>query len=191
MNTPFEALFDTLSLLGTLTEAEKTLLQEIGKIEHYANKELLITEGKTARKMFFLVSGGVRYFHYYEGIEKNIWFSFESTFITSFYSFITQQPSKESVAALEDCTVISFAKDRLFELIEQSPKINRAYINVLEKTVIEKELFMQRNYYTASEKYYNLLEEYPHIIQRVPLGIIASYLGVNQSTLSRIRKKEV
>jgi len=67
--------------------------------------------------------------------------------------------------------------------------VNTAYIKVLEDTVMKKELALQRDYYTAAERYENLLSNFPHIVQRVSLGIIASYIGVNQSTLSRIRKQ--
>lgn len=185
-------LYDQLSqkLTGItkgLSEKEIEEIQASTIIRQIPAKERIIIEGATARKMYFLVEGAVRYYHYHDGIEKTIWFSFENNFVTSFYSYISGQKSKETVEALEDSILIEFSKEQLQHLIKQYPTINAAYIKVLEDTVIKKELALQRDYYTAAEKYQSLLVNFPHIIQRVALGHIASYLGVNQSTLSRIR----
>lgn len=59
-----------------------------------------------------------------------------------------------------------------------------------EYTCIKSEqLFIARQFKTPTEMYKELLTECPDIIQRVPLGIVASYLGISQVSLSRIRAK--
>lgn len=188
MQKMYDQLSEALTnMTGVLSEKEMEQIQKHTTIREIPAKERIIVEGATARKMYFLLEGAVRYYHYHDGIEKTIWFSFENSFITSFYSYISGQKSKETVETLEDSILIEFSKEQLVQLIKQYPTINAAYINVLEDTVIKKELALQRDYYTAAEKYENLLMNFPHIIQRVSLGHIASYMGVNQSTLSRIR----
>jgi CRP-like cAMP-binding protein len=177
------------STVGDLTSEEMEEIISQTVIRKISAKERIIKEGEVVRKMYFLCKGAVRYYHYYDGIEKTIWFSFEDSFVTSFYSYIAAQPSKESVEALEDCVLLEFSKEQLTRLIAKYAAVNTAYIKVLEDTVMKKELALQRDYYTAAERYENLLSNFPHIVQRVSLGIIASYIGVNQSTLSRIRKQ--
>ena len=52
-----------------------------------------------------------------------------------------------------------------------------------------EERFVNAQFKTAKELYENLLEQTPHILERVPLGAVASYLGISQETLSRIRSQ--
>ncbi len=52
-----------------------------------------------------------------------------------------------------------------------------------------EERFVNAQFKSATERYQNLLQQSPHILERVPLGYIASYLGISQETLSRIRNK--
>ena len=60
----------------------------------------------------------------------------------------------------------------------------------MERTCIQTEqLFINRQFKTSTEMYQELIANYPDITQRVPLGIIASYLGISQVNLSRIRAK--
>ena len=59
-----------------------------------------------------------------------------------------------------------------------------------ERECIKSEqLFIARQFKTSLERYQDLIADYPDILQRVPLGIIASYLGISQVSLSRIRAK--
>ena len=59
-----------------------------------------------------------------------------------------------------------------------------------EREYIKSEkLFISRQFKTSLERYQELISEYSDILQRVPLGIIASYLGISQVNLSRIRAK--
>ena len=72
----------------------------------------------------------------------------------------------------------------------QYDEIERLVRIAYEKYYIRlEERFVNAQFKTAGELYEDLLQRSPHILERVPLGMIASYLGITQETLSRIRSK--
>ena len=76
------------------------------------------------------------------------------------------------------------------DCVKRTLLINQLYRLLLEENYLDMEKrFIETHLITAKEKYKNLIEKYPHILQRVPLGYIASFLGMTQETLSRIRSE--
>jgi CRP-like cAMP-binding protein len=118
------------------------------------------------------------------------WFAFEEDFVTSFHSFITQQPAVENIQLLEPGVFWRISKDRLGALLLKYHEIERLVRIVYEKYYIRlEERFVNAHFKTAAERYQDLLKQAPHILERVPLGYIASYLGISQETLSRVRAR--
>ncbi len=153
-----------------------------------AKNEYLVTEGKTCRHMYFLQQGALRGFYQLEDKEITHWFAFENDFVTSFHSFITQQPAVENIQLLEGSILWSISKERLNDLLNRFSEIERLVRIVYENYYIRlEERFVNAQFKTAAERYQQLLEQLPHIIERVPLGYIASYLGISPETLSRVR----
>ena len=150
----------------------------------------LIKEGKVSNHIYFLEKGCLRGFYNLDGKEITYWFAFENDFVTSFYSFITRKPSVENIQVMEDSTLWSIAYDDLQKLYNKHPDIERfgRLINEHYYVMLE-ERFVSNHFKEARERYENLASNSPHIIQRAPLGYIASYLGITQETLSRIRNK--
>jgi CRP-like cAMP-binding protein len=132
----------------------------------------------------------LRGFYTLSGKEITHWFAFENDFVTSFHSFITQEPTIENVQALEGSILWSISKERLNRLMTKHHEIESLVRKVYEKYYIRlEERYVNAQFKTATERYQQLLFENPHIIERVSLGHIASYLGISQETLSRIRNK--
>jgi len=155
-----------------------------------SKNEYLLTEGKICRHLYFLEQGALRGFYNLDGKEITYWFGFEKDFVTSFHSFITQQPAVENIQLLEGSILWSISKDTLASLFDQYHEIERLVRIVYEKYYIRlEERFVNAQFKTASERYENLLRQTPYLLERVPLGHIASYLGISQETLSRIRSK--
>jgi CRP-like cAMP-binding protein len=118
------------------------------------------------------------------------WFAFENDFVTSFHSFITKEPAVENIQLLEGSILWVLSKDNLDRLLLQYPEIEKLLRTAYEKYYIRlEERFVNAHFKTATERYEQLLQQTPHIIERVPLGYIASYLGISQETLSRIRNR--
>jgi len=152
--------------------------------------EFLVTEGKICRHLYFLQQGALRGFYNLNGKEITHWFAFEEDFVTSFHSFITQQPAVESIQLIEGCVLWSISKERLTSLLDQYWEVERLVRMAYEKYYIRlEERFVNAQFKTAAERYQDLLMQSPHILQRASLGAVASYLGISQETLSRIRGK--
>jgi CRP-like cAMP-binding protein len=156
----------------------------------YSKGDHLLTEGKTCRYLYFLHQGALRGYYNLEGKEITHWFAFEDDFFTSFHSFITQQPSVENLQFIEGSIIWAISKDDLNKLLVQYHEIETLVRIAYEKYYIRlEERFVNAQFKTATERYQELLNQTPHFINRVPLGYIASYLGISQETLSRIRSR--
>jgi CRP-like cAMP-binding protein len=152
--------------------------------------EYLVNEGKICRHLYFVQQGALRGYYTLDGKEITHWFSFEKNFVTSFHSFITQQPAVENIQLLEGSVLWAISKEKLTELFNKHHDIERLVRIATEKYYIRlEERFINAHFKTATERYENLMQQRPHIIERVPLGYIASYLGISQETLSRIRSR--
>jgi CRP-like cAMP-binding protein len=152
--------------------------------------ELLISAGKVCRHLYFLQQGAARGLYHSEEKEITHWFAFEHDFVISFHSFITGQPAVENIQLLEGSILWSISKEKLLQLFNEHHEIERLVRIAYEKYYIRlEERFVNAQFKTASERYTDLVQQMPHIIERVPLGYIASYLGISQETLSRIRSR--
>lgn len=156
----------------------------------FSKNEYLVMEGKICRHLYFLQDGSLRGFYNLDGKEITHWFAFENDFVTSFHSFITQQPAVENIQLLEGSILWSISKDNLSQLMNQYHELEKLVRIVYEKYYIRlEERFVNAQFKTATERYQNLLMQTPYLIERVPLGYIASYLGISGETLSRIRSR--
>jgi CRP-like cAMP-binding protein len=152
--------------------------------------ELLITEGKICRHLYFLEQGCLRGFYNLDGKEVTHWFGFENDFVTSFHSFITQEPAVENIQLMEGCVLWAISRETLNGLLDKYHEVERLTRMAYEQYYLRlEERYVNGQFKTAAELYENLLKRAPHIIERVPLGYIASYLGMSQETLSRVRSR--
>ena len=172
------------------TEIEYAIMDAFQK-EFYNKKSILLREGQYCKKLYFVDKGLVRTLFYHKEKDISTFFYPENLFFTSTYSFYSQQPSFEYIEALEDSTVYAIGYDAYQKLLNDFPAFGHfgrihaerqlAYIDYYQKGYI---------FLTAQEKYDLLLEMFPTIELRVKLGHIASFLGVSQETLSRIRSRK-
>ncbi|MEC5142811.1 Crp/Fnr family transcriptional regulator [Chitinophaga sp. 212800010-3] len=150
---------------------------------------LLSEAGKTANAIYFLETGIVRVFTIHEGREISLDFAFPGTFSTSYASFITQQPAEVSLQAVtpvEGYVCYYHDLQALYRHSPQSEKIGRLIAEQQYLRKFNRELSFLR--YSAQERYLQLLKEYPQVVQHIPVKHIASYLGIEPESLSRIRK---
>ncbi|MDB5280605.1 MAG: Crp/Fnr family transcriptional regulator [Ferruginibacter sp.] len=169
--------------------AQDALLNSLEKIVLSKN-EFLLKDLQICRHLYFLEKGALRGFYNSDGKEITHWFAFENDFVTSFYSFTTGLPAVENIQLLEGSILWSVSKEQLGELFNNHHEIERLVRIAYEKYYIRlEERFVNAQFKTAKELYENMLLQSPHILERVPLGYIASYLGISQETLSRIRSQ--
>lgn len=171
------------------TEAEAALQNCFTEIILNKN-ELLLTQGNACRHLYFLEKGALRGFYNLDGKEITHWFGFENDFVTSFHSFITGEAAIENIQLMEGSVLWAIAKEKLTELFTHHHDIERLVRIVYEKYYIRlEERYVNAQFKPAKERYEELVMRTPYIIERVPLGYIASYLGISQETLSRIRSR--
>lgn len=168
-------------------ETEELFMSSVQK-KDFKKKELLQEEGKVCNQLYFVEKGVARTFYYKNGKEVTYWLAAENDFVGAMASFFSRTPSNKHVETLEDCTLWIFDYNKLEKLYENSKELERMgrlFANY-GMAVMEKK-FDDFHALSAKERYDVLVEKHPQILQRVSLGIIASYLGITQETLSRIR----
>jgi CRP-like cAMP-binding protein len=185
-----QQLLSHITNYAPLSTAARQALQDCFEKITLPKNEFLLTEGKICRHLYFLEKGALRGFYNADGKEITHWFGFENDFFTSFHSFITHQPAVENIQLLEGSILWAISKETLHQLFNEYHEIERLMRIAYEKYYIRlEERFVNAQFKTAGERYENLLQQMPHIVERVPLGFIASYLGISQETLSRVRSK--
>ena len=185
-----QQLIKRLQDLHHVSEEMQQQLKDLFKEVVLPKNEFLIEEGRVCRHLYFLEQGCLRGYYNLDGKEITYWFGFENDFVTSFHSFITQEPAVENIQLMEGAVLWSISKDALTNLVDKYQEAERLLRIAYEKYYIRLEgRFVNSQFRTASERYEKLLQETPEIIERVPLGYIASYLGISQETLSRVRSR--
>jgi len=155
-----------------------------------AKNEFLVKHGNRCRHLYFLQQGALRGYYTLEAKDITHWFAFENDFVTSFHSFTTGQPAVENIQLLEGSVLWAISRENLNALLNSFPEIEKLVRIIYENYYIRlEERFINSQFKSAAERYQNLLKQAPHIIERVPLGYIASFLGLSQETLSRIRSR--
>ena len=189
-NAAIEQLLQHITLYHSLSTGIIDELHDCFQQVILPRNKHLVTEGKTCRHLYFLEKGALRGSYNLEGKEVTHWFAFAPDFVTSFHSFITQEPAVESIQSIEGCILWTISKDKLTALMNRYHEIERIVRIAYEGYYIRLEdRFVNAQFKTAAERYQQLLTQTPHILERVPLGHVASYLGISQETLSRIRSK--
>lgn len=159
--------------------------------DHLKAKNYFLKLGKISNKVAYIKSGTLRAFFFNDkGEEVTTNFFKQDHVVISIWSFNNQKPSKESIIAIEDCELLSITYENMKKLIKLVPKWQRITQDVdslkysrMHKRTIEFQTL------SASERYKQFIENNPEILQRVALKHIASYLGIDIATLSRIRHK--
>jgi len=179
--------FEQFILVGNKLEVE--LLKRVSIIS-YKKGELIIDANKIGDKSYFILEGLTRTYSLKDSKEVIEYFSSKNEWANSPRSWRTGKPDIYYVDAIEDTEALCVkATDMLF-LFTNFPELERygrlSMITLLDHLM---ERIASFRFTTAKEKYLHFKNTYPDIYHRIPLGMVASYLGIAQETLSRIRAK--
>lgn len=148
-------------------------------------------EDTTCNEIGFVLSGIFRsYYFSSEEEEITYCFIFPDNFITAYSSFITQNKTQENIQAITNIEMLVISREAVTKLEQSSTNWLRFLKFVAEQEYIklEKRVFMLQKE-KAETRYKDLIENKPQFLQQIPLHYLASYLGVTQRHLSRIRKE--
>jgi CRP-like cAMP-binding protein len=176
---------------GLFDKSEIEYFLSFGKTVILKKGESYIIEGDIAKKFAFVKSGLLRSFYYASNSEEVTYcFSFPNDLIAGYSSLITQEKTRENIQAILDCDLIEFPKRILDDLVSEKRNWLLFAKQIAEKKylLVEKRIFIlqKENAVTA---YKDLLNKHSDYLQKIPLGYLASYLGISQRHLSRIRKQ--
>ncbi len=168
-------------------EAEKAIAAISSIISVKKNKDLQ-SIGHTCKTIYFINKGIARIYYFKDGIDITENFYFENSIIARVESLFTGKPSRKAIQILEDAEIVGINSNQLFKLYDSFPEIERLFRKIFEAAYVETVHRIEGiQFHTAEERYKALLQEAPDVLMRIPLKYVASYLGITQVSLSRIR----
>ncbi len=178
------------SILPMSTDKSAFLAEQFDPIEISKN-ELLLKENKTAKDTFVLEWGFVRSYTFDQNGEEVTTNIFSAPcFVNDFLSFFKQQPTSENYQCLTHCKLWTMSYEKVqncFHTYPEFREFGRMMLVTNYSNLHERMLGMIKD--TAENRYLKLMKNHPDIFQNVPLKIIASYLGITDTSLSRIRRE--
>lgn len=183
-----ESLFQHFEKYIRLSEDLKLALEALVAIVSFKKGELVHDADKVCTKSYFIRQGLFRAYFIRDGREISEFFPAENEWSNSPKSFMTRQKDVYYIDAIEASDTFCLKVDDLVYLFEHFPEMER-YARLSMGTVFGHlmERVASLRFTSAQEKYEHFLQTYADIHHRIPLGMVASYLGISQETLSRIR----
>ncbi|MBL7749440.1 MAG: Crp/Fnr family transcriptional regulator [Chitinophagaceae bacterium] len=185
-----EKMIEKLNSLAPMNEVLADRVRALAKITTFAAGELILREGQVCNRACLVVEGLTRSYYLNEGVDITSRFMEEGFIVTSWPSYYTQKPGNEFIEAMEDTSLACLNYSDIQQLYIDFPEFNingrrqteyAFYLSELRTLLLRK--------HTAEEKYKYFLHNHPTLMQRVALKHIATYLGMSEETLSRVRSR--
>jgi CRP-like cAMP-binding protein len=186
-----DSLIDYCNAIYPMPKGLEENIREYGIIKEYKKDEFILKEGMVSNHTSWVLKGAVRSYYIREDEEITTKFLQEGSPITSIYSYYSRKPGNEYIIALEDVMLACFSYEHMQEMYK-----NYFEFNVIGRVTTERYLyFLEIELYNlrkvkAEDRYRFFVKHFSSLLQRAPLKHIASYLGMNMETLSRIRAKQ-
>lgn len=187
----YNHLLNLISQKVTLSDSDKKYFEKYFEPVLLPKNRIIEYEGKVPKYLYFIVSGFMRLFHYNDlGDEVTTHINCPPGFLTSYSCFISQTNSTENVECITECELLRITKNDLDFLVQNSLALKDFSISVFQQSITYNEnRSKDLANLTAEQRYIKLVDNYPQILHNVPLQYIASFLGMNSKSLSRIRKQ--
>ncbi len=168
-------------------------IAEAHELITFSKGELILSAGQSSNEYYCLSSGWIRsYAISSEGNEITTGFFGKGDIVIEVASLFLRTPTKENLQALTDCKCWKIDYDsfqKLFHSVKGFTEWGRTWMS--KQLLISKLRFLSMITDSATERYMVLQKEHPELILNISLKYIASYLGVTDTSLSRIRKEMV
>ena len=166
-------------------------LAEKYKPRKIARNGYLLKEGAICNESHFIEEGFMRSYTYdLEGNEVTTAFYSKKMFTSDLLSYFKRIPSKEYIQALTDCETWYLTYEDMQTNFHTFPEFREfGRLNIINQYNMLKQRMMSMLQETAEQRYSNLVNSNPEVLQNAPLKHIATYLGITDTSLSRIRKE--
>lgn len=179
---------DIINRRHVLPEDSLALLCRSMELVHYPKGHHVLEIGKIERDVYFISKGIVRAFTLVDGKEVTFWVGKEGATIVSMMGYVRNEPGYETMELMEDSVLYVIKRDELQGLYNEDIHIANWGRRFAETELLDAEVrVITLLLATATERYRDLLDNQSDLLQRLPLECIASYLGITQVSLSRIR----
>lgn len=183
-----DEFFAIVSKFTRLSDEARHDLSAHLKREEFPKGHILVKEDTICNYLYFIESGLTRTYYFKDGKDVTDWISAENDFACSVISFITRKPDRRIIELLEPSVLHVLSYNDTEKLCTAHHSIETFFRHLVGFGLVQlQQRFDNLHFKTALERYQILMETNPSFILRVPLGMIASYLGITQETLSRIR----
>jgi CRP-like cAMP-binding protein len=162
-------------------------------IKDVVKHELILTEGKSCRNIFFVNKGAFRSFCTdARGNEHIVMFAIDDWWITDMHGFALEKAALVSIEAIEDAQVLQLEKSDLEKLYVRVPAFERFFRILMQNAYVREQLRVTESLtLDATARYHSFVARYPQFMRRIPLKMVASYLGVTPQFLSVVRRRKV
>lgn len=183
-----ESFFAYIANFIRLSEESRVALEAVLRPMELPKGHSLLRPGGVCKYFYFIAQGLTRTYYFKDGKDVTDWISTEGSIAVSIISFLTHQPDIRGIELLEPSSLFAVSNADLENLYARFHDIERLGRLLVSSGIIQvQQRFDDLHFATARDRYQKLITTAPSLINRVPLGMIASYLGITQETLSRIR----
>ena len=174
---------------GSLNPQQMELVREKATERTLQKDEYFSEAGKIPRQVGFVLEGVLRGCYYsHKGEEITRCFIGENSLVVDYVNFEPETASSEYLQACTPCKLMVFSKPNWEELSSTIVGWDNIKNKMVQLCMFQKSRKGPVISQDATTRYLEFMENYPSLLNRVPLSYIASYLGVTQQSLSRIRK---
>jgi CRP-like cAMP-binding protein len=175
--------------ISNLSDQTEQKLGAVFKREEFPKGHHLYEQGEICQHIFYIERGFARVYYYTAGgKEITQWFFADNSFLTAVDSFYHHKPTMVFCELLEDSVIYSLKYSDMETMLNEEHDLAKlSFHAVYELAKKLSEYIIGIKFQSAEDRYNALMKEYPQIFQRAKLGHIASFLGITQETLSRIR----
>lgn len=186
-----DSIKELLNSFNLLSDSEIDDFINSSTNKHLDKSDFYIKEGEMCKSVTFVLSGILRSFYTSDkGDDITYCITFPNNFMTAYSSFLTSQPTQENIQAITATELLIIPKEKIEKLAHNNHNWVLFQKAIAEQQYIEleKRIFLLQGS-NATKRYSDLMKNQPKYIQNIPLQYLASYLGVSQRHLSRIRKE--
>lgn len=180
-------LLTAIDSIHSLDSSAQKAILEAAKRRTLKKGAILLNEGDISNQVHFIEQGLVRGFYYMNQKEITSWVISDGSFVWPLPSYLLRRPSRESIQLLETTVVLSIDRQDIEELTRVHEVFDELRCLIMEQYIVLYDERVRMLLLKAEDR----LEAYQKLFfdlhQRVPLKYIATYLGIDAATLSRLR----